>query len=126
MPNRPANITKFDSSGLHVLNQNLREIQIRIDDVQNRIPVHRIVKATPILNFGSIPANGFVERAGTVTGATQQGAVHASHQLQLGNNNLIIAAAYVSGKDQVTVRLYNPTANPITPNTVKWNLACVL
>lgn len=116
----------MDAEGLHVLNQSIRELHIRIDDVNERIPVHRIVKSTPVLNFGAVPGNGFIERTGFVPGASQQGAVHASHQLTLGNSNLIVAAAFVSGKDQVTVRLYNPTANPITPNTVKWNLAVVL
>ena|SRR6266478_3937392 len=124
MANRPANIGGTQDA-FHVLNQNIREMNDRIDQALKNLPLHKTFKATATLNFGSIPANTGVERSATLTGATQKGTVHASPQLTLGNTNLIVASAFVSGSNQVTVRLFNPTASPIVPNVVSWNFTVV-
>ena len=120
MPGRPANIGG-QQDVLHVLNQNIREMNDRIDQALKNLPLHKILKATATLNFGSIPANTGVEREAFVAGATQKGTVHASPQLTLGNSSLIVASSFVNQSGKVTVRVYNPTASPITPNTVSWN-----
>lgn len=118
MPARPANLSGQEV--LNILNQNIREIQIRIDKVVKSQPVHKIYKSSGTLNFGSIGANTALERNIKVAGAKQNGAAHASPQLTLGNSNLIWSA-YVPSNGLVTIRVLNPTGSPVTPNTVTWN-----
>jgi hypothetical protein len=119
MPARPANIGGADI--LNVINQSIREIQIRIDGLKKVIPIHRIVAATGTLNFGPIPANQAVSRNVRVAGARQQGSASASPQLDLGNAHLIWSSSILS-TDTVAVRLLNPTSGPVTPHTVLWNV----
>src|SRR6267378_8119344 len=95
MPNRPARITG-DSDILHVLNQNIDEMNFRIDQALRQIPLHKVIKATATLNFGAIQANTGLERSATVLGATQKGSVHDSTQLTLGNASIIVASEIVA------------------------------
>lgn len=126
MPARPGNITDVTSSeGLATLNQQIREIHIRIDQANKQIPLHKIVKTSALLNFGTVNANSAVVRTVALTGAQQIAAASASPQLSLGNSNLHWMAQ-VQSSNQITVTLINSTAGNITPNVVKWNLACVL
>ena len=120
MPARPSNITSQQDL-LQTINQSIRELHIRIDGLNKQVPLHKVIKATGTLNFGSIPANTGVERSARVAGTTQKGTVHASPQLTLGNLSLIVASAFVASNDTVTVRLYNPTGGAIVPNVVSWN-----
>jgi len=123
MPARPSNISGVQDL-LNVINQSVRELHIRIDQTQKQVPVHKLLKTSARLNFGSIGANSTVERSAALAGVTQIGTVHVSPQLTLGNANLVWSA-YVKQNGQITVRLLNPTSSPVTPNTVNWNLAAV-
>lgn len=126
MPARPGNLTSVTTSeGLATLNQQIREIHIRIDQTLKQIPVHKIVKTSALLNFGTVNANSSVARSVALTGAQQIGAASASPQLSLGNTNLHWMAQ-IQSSNQITVTLINSTAGNITPNVVKWNLACVI
>lgn len=120
MPARPGNISSSQDL-LPTLNQQIRELHIRIDSLNKQVPLHKVIKATATLNFGSISATSGVERSARAPGTTQKGTVHASPQLTLGNLSLIVASAFVTSNDTVTVRLYNPTGAPIVPNVVAWN-----
>ena len=123
MPARPANITNAQDI-LPTVNQLLREVQIRIDGLNKILPIHRIVAATGTLNFGAIPPNEAVTRNIQVAGAAQKGSVSASPQLDLGNPHLTWSASII-GTNLVAVRVLNPTAAPVTPNTVSWNASVV-
>lgn len=83
------------------------------------------MKGSAILNFGSIGAGSNVARTVALAGATQVGAAYASPQLSLGNGNLHWVAT-ISASNQITVTVLNHTGGAITPNTVKWNLACIV
>lgn len=124
MPAKPANISS-QKDLLPTLNQNIREIHIRIDNVLKQIPVHAPLKGSSTLNFGLIAANTTVERTLSLPGASTKGVAHVSPTLTLGNANLIWSA-YVSKQNQVTVRLLNPTGAGVTPNSVLWNATCIL
>lgn len=121
MPNRPANISGVQDI-LPTVNQLIRELQIRVDKVQQQVPQHTTQLVTSTLNFGAIGANTAVERPARVSSANAKSAVSASPQLTLGNTHLIWSA-YPQGNGVVIVRLLNPTAGSITPNTVIWNIS---
>lgn len=118
MPARPSNIGG-QAELLHVVNQSIRELNIRIDNLGKVIPIHRIVAASGLLNFGTIPANSSVERQIRMSGASQKGSASASPQLQIGDH--LQWSAYIPSSGLVTVRLSNPTGSPIVANTVMWN-----
>jgi hypothetical protein len=72
------------------------------------------------LTFGAIAAQTGSEQPVTVTGAaTTDHGINCSPQTALGSTNLIWSA-WVSAANTVSVRVVNPTAAPITPNTVAW------
>jgi len=125
MPNRPANISKLDQTALHIINQNARETNDRIDDLARKLPPHSHIKSqTGAITFGSIPANSAVEATAYLNGATTNGVAHCSPKLTLGNVNLNWVA-YVSQQNQITIRVSNVSTSPITPNAVKWNIWCI-
>ena len=113
------------SQGVHVLNQAIRELHIRIDQAQKQIPLHRILKTSALLNFGAIPANSVVERAIPLPGVTQGATVDAAPQLALGNV-AFIWSEYVSAPGKITVRMLNSSAGALTPNTVNWNFTATI
>ena len=119
---RPANIGGPEA--LHVVNQLLREMQDSIDRLRANIPQHKIQMKTGTLNFGAIPAGTAVERSAQVAGAAQKSTVKASPQLGLGNTHLTWSE-FVPSSGVVTVRLFNPTGAPITPNIVTWNFSVI-
>ena len=123
MPSRPANIPGTDQAA-HVVNQSVRELHARIDDLAKKVSPHSVLKSSSKLSFGAIGANSTVERTFILQGASAQGTAHVSPQLTLGNTNLIWSA-YVSKQNQVTVRLLNPTGAPVTPNTVTWSVSVI-
>jgi hypothetical protein len=117
MPARPSNLGGEEV--LNVVNQSVREIQIRIDNLAKVLPIHRIVAASATLNFGSIPANSSVDRVLQMAGAKQTGSASASPQLPVGAH--LSWSASITGNEQVTVRVTNPTNAAIVANVVKWN-----
>jgi len=126
MPKRPLNIAGKDpKANLAALNQSVRETQIALDKVKEQIPVQQLLKTSAVLNFGTIPANTAIHRSVPMIGTTQQAAVHVSPQLNVGNSNLVWSSQPGS-VGQITIILLNPTAAPITPNVVRWNVAAIL
>jgi hypothetical protein len=126
VPSRPANITDLTSpQGVHVLNQAIRELHIRIDQAQKSIPLHRLLKTNALLNFGAIGANSVVERSISLPGVTQAATVKASPQLAVGNV-AFMWSEYVSAPGKITVRMLNSSAGALTPNTVNWNFTATL
>lgn len=123
MPARPGNIGGVGDL-LPVVNQLLRELQIRIDGLNKLQPTHKVLSASGTLNFGPIPANQAISRNIRVVGAKQNGTASASPQLDLGNPHLVYSAAIIS-TDTVAVRLLNPTSSPVTPHAVTWNASVV-
>lgn len=121
MPARPSNITGVQDL-LNVINQSVRELHIRIDNLNKQVPQHRIIKTSGLLNFGTIGANATVERNLLIAGAAQSGSASASPQLTLGGLGLQWSS-YIPKNGAVTVRLTNTTASPIVVNTVKWNVS---
>jgi hypothetical protein len=117
VPARPSNLGGEEI--LNVVNQSIREIQIRIDGLTKMIPVHRIVAGSSSLNLGTIDAGASVERTIQVSGAKQSGSASASPQLEPGAG--LTWSAYITQNGAVTVRVSNPTGSPITANIVKWN-----
>jgi hypothetical protein len=116
-PWRPAKLSG-DGTEKHVINQNFREINARLDAVSSS-PVKRIGTPRANLNFGAIGAQTGVERTVRCNGASQQSVALANPINNLGNTALVWCA-WVSAADQVTVRLVNPTGGSITPNVVGW------
>lgn len=127
MPAKPSNISS-QKDLLPTLNQNIREIHIRIDKALQQIPVHVPLKASSTLNFGLIAAQTAVERTLNLPGASTKGIAHVSPALTLGTtagHKALIWSAYVSQQNQVTIRLMNPTGAGVTPNSVVWNATCI-
>src|SRR5579859_2524991 len=114
---RPANIKGLPAEAAHVINQLMRETNMRIDDTNKRLPTHQQLKGQGVLNFGTIPANTAVERTINLLGIGSGAAVMANPVLNLGNANLIWSA-HVPTSNQVTVRLLNPTSSPVTVNKI--------
>ena len=119
MPWRPANITGTKDI-LHVVNQLVRETNQRIDDTNKTIPPK--IFSVGRLDFGTIAANSSVERTVTTLGATAGGVPHVAPKTYIGDPN-VIWSAYISSTHQVTIRLLNPTATPVIPSVVAWNVS---
>jgi hypothetical protein len=125
MPWRPARITNLHPEAAGVINQLFRETNGRIDDLFRQTRPY--IKSVSTLNFSTIGPNSTVERTVHITGANASGVAHASpaQGVALGNSNLVWSS-YVSGKDQVTIRLLNPTGSPVAVNTIPWNVRVLL
>lgn len=79
-------------------------------------------QATLTLDFGSIAAQADAELTGTVTGAkTGQPVVVSAPDLE----DDLVATAYVSATDTVTVRVTNPSAGAIDPASQSFYVACI-
>jgi len=126
MPSRPAKITAFDPTALHILNQAVREITGRLDDLQKQVPKRTILKATSKLVFGTVGAQSAVDATVFVNGAHTGGAASASpaQGVDIGSPNLIWSAR-VSAQNQVKVRVANPTGAGIAVKTIPWNVSIV-
>lgn len=123
MPARPANINGSQDI-LSAVNQLIRELQIRVDNINKTASVHRTLMATGTLNFGAIPPQQAVSRNVQVAGATQSAAASASPQLNLGNPHLTWCAQVLSS-GVVQVNVLNPTGGTVSPNTVTWNVSVI-
>jgi hypothetical protein len=122
MPGRPANIGGQES--LHVINQSVREINIRLDSALKQIPVHKLQKNASTFTFGPILAGAIAESSVSVPGVTQSSTVHVSPQLNIGSL-AFMWSAYVSSPGQVTIRIHNTSGGTLTPNTMKWNIGII-
>jgi len=122
---RPIKITAFDSTGLHVLNQVVKEIEGSFQDLQKQIPPHNHLKSTSILVFGSVPANSSQEATVLLPGASTTGVAHASPAQGLKLPSGLSWSSMVTAQNQITVRVTNATTSPVTVNTQKWNVWCL-
>jgi hypothetical protein len=124
MPSRPANIAGTQDI-LHVVNQLMRELSIRIDKVQSSAPPFQHIRSYDnSLDFGSVPAGSTVDRTVQVLGAKSSSVVQASPQIPLQTG--LTWSASSAKQDSVTVRVANHTGSPITPNVVKWSMFVIL
>ena len=79
------------------------------------------VSSISTLNFGEIAANSSADTVVNILGANIGLVATANPLLTLGSIHLIWSA-YVSAKNQITVKVCNPTTGPLTPNVVRWNI----
>jgi len=122
MPSRPARLKNLtDPDAVHIVNQLFAEYAKRIDDVAKAASSKRIA-SKPQLVFGTIPANTCVEATVNILGASANLVAHANPTLPLYAGVNLSWSAYVSAKDQVRVRVCNPTVAGIVTNTVVWNI----
>jgi hypothetical protein len=105
----------------HVVNQAFREANGRIDDIEKVLG--NKIQGQATLNFGSIGAGACVERPAYVLGATQDGVPHSTPIVQIGAN--LVWSSWITDKNQVTIRVCNPTVAPIAANTLKWKVTVV-
>lgn len=85
----------------------------------------RAIKSDPAtLDFASIAADAEAELTVTVPDAQVGDPVMVAPPAAL-EANLIVAAAFVSAADTVTIRLYNPTVGAIDPAAADWTVAIV-
>jgi hypothetical protein len=123
-PWRPANIKSLPGEAAHVINQAVREINGRIDVVSAQQRPY--IKGSSTLAFGTVGAQSTVEATVHISNANSNGVAHASPaqgiQIPLG----LHWSAYVSGQNQVRVRLSNITGAPIAVPAVLWNVTVTL
>lgn len=123
MPSRPARLTSLSNpDAVHVVNQLFREIEGRIDDVQKSVPPHNHLKTTGTLVFGTVGAQSTLEATLYVPGASTQGVAHVSPTQGTAIPAGITWSAYVSGQNQVRVRISNATGTGILVKSIPWNV----
>jgi hypothetical protein len=83
-----------------------------------------IDRASEKLTYSAIAAQSCTERDMRVTNARATGTAMASPAGSLGSGNLVWSA-WISENDKVKVRVCNPTASSITPNSVGWNVTVI-
>lgn len=121
MPNTPTRLTDLTKpDGVNILNKVINDIGNRLDTLTNSAATKRI-SAISTLDFGEIGANSSVNTVVNILGANTGFVATANPLLDLGSIHLIWSA-YVSAKNQITVKVCNPTTSPITPNVVRWNI----
>jgi hypothetical protein len=76
------------------------------------------------LAYSAIPAQSCRERTLSLTGALTTGIATASPAADIGTN-LYYGGARVVDSGEVAVRICNPTASALTPNSVSWNVQVV-
>jgi len=121
---RPANIKNLPPEAAHVINQAVREINARIDVLNDLRRPH--IRATSHVVFGTLPANTAVDITMNVPGANTTGAVHASPAQGLDPGANLIWSAKVSAQGQVKIRLLNPTGSAVVVPTIPWNVSVSL
>ena len=121
MPNSPTRLTDLTKpDAVTVLNKVINDIGNQIDTLTNASATKRI-SAVSTLNFGVVGANSSVDTVVNILGADTNFVATANPILFLGSVHLIWSA-YVSAKNQITVKVCNPTTGPLTPNVVRWNI----
>ena len=122
MPSRPVKATELAGpTGAHVVNQNFREVEGRLDDIQKVL--NRRIGGTPTLTFGSVGAGACVEVTAYVNGANQNLVAHATPTVQVGSN--VHWSARVLQQNQVAVKVCNPSTSPISVSTARWQVVVV-
>lgn len=86
--------------------------------------VETILRDVVELDFGAISANTTSELTFTMLGARKEDIVQVTPQTGL-TSGLIIAYAYVSEDDTITLRLGNITGSPINPSSTKFNVIVI-
>lgn len=122
MPWRPSRLSNnvINPVAGHVVNQVLRETNARIDDINAQ--ANKRISSTSTLNFGAVSANTCKDRTMHVTGVNQH---HVSAVNPVGGllgSSQIHWSSFVSGANQVTVRLCNPTTGSITVVNAPWRV----
>ena len=123
MPSKPSKITSLSApDAVHIINKLFEDISNRLSNTQQlATSANQRIAGQPTLTFGAINANSSVSVTTRVNGATTHLVASANPLLTLGNDHLTWIA-FISGTNQVTVRVTNPTTGPITVNTVRWNI----
>jgi hypothetical protein len=123
MPSRPSRITDLPAEAAHVINQLFREYAGRLDDIQKKLPARTFLKNTSTLAFGTVAAQSAAEATLFVPGANQQCAVHVSPTTAAALGSVHLSwCGYVISKDQVRIRVTNPTGAGVAVNTIPWNV----
>ena len=81
---------------------------------------NRRVNGASTLVFGTIAAGASVERALHVPAAQKDLVAHANPVGDPGAN--LVWSSRVTGTNQVTIRVSNPTAAPIAVNPIQWKV----
>jgi hypothetical protein len=119
MPSRPVKATELAGpTGAHVVNQNFREVEGRLDDIQKVL--NKRIGSASTLTFGSIASGACKESSAYITGANQNLVAHANPAVDVGSN--LHWSARIIGANLVAVRVCNPSASPVTPHVVKWQI----
>lgn len=109
-----------DSSALATINKLFDSVSDTVDKLTVATKTKRIGGRSTLV-FGTISAGSCVDAVANILGASTNLVAHANPLLPLGSTNLTWST-FVSGANQVTVRVCNPTSSPITTNTTEWNI----
>lgn len=126
MPPRPLNLSPARITNLQhpdavkVINDLFQQVAAAVNHNAQAATPKRI-SGQSVLNFGTVGANSSVETIAHVNGATASLVASANPLVTLGSAD-VTWTAYITGTDEVTVKVTNPTGSSIAVNTVKWNI----